>query len=110
MPNGLDVKVNGSATPRKVGEAPPLVPTNGSGVGAGATGGTGDELEGFALANLPFVEDLYFQYLEDPATVDPTWRRTFQGLNGSAGDANGNGAGASALVPPVAFKRSIFGG
>src|SRR3954447_7868457 len=106
MANGLDVNVNGSATTRKPGEAAALVPSNGTAVAAGAAGGADDELTGFALANLPFVEDLYFQFLEDPASVDPTWRRTFQALNGN----NGNDAGASALVPPAAFKRSIFGG
>jgi len=104
MANGLDVNVNGSATSRKPGEAPALVPSNGMAIAAGADGAADDQLTGFALANLPFVEDLYFQFLEDPASVDPTWRRTFQALNG------GNGAGASALVPPTAFKRSIFGG
>src|SRR4051794_20248689 len=106
MANGLDVKVNGSVTSRKPGETPALVPSNGTAVAAGAAGGADDELTGFALANLPFVEDLYFQFLEDPASVDPSWRRTFQALNGN----NGNDAGASALVPAAAFKRSIFGG
>ena len=104
MSNGLDAKVNGSGTPRKAGEAPALVPSNGTAVAAGSA--ADDELTGFALANLPFVEELYFQYLEDPASVDPAWRRAFQALNGGGG----NGNGASALVPPTAFKRSIFAG
>jgi 2-oxoglutarate dehydrogenase E1 component len=66
----------------------------------------GDGLGDMAIANLPFVEELYFQFLNDPASVDPTWRRYFQGLNGAAG----NGAGAGALVPPATFRRSIFAG
>jgi 2-oxoglutarate dehydrogenase E1 component len=114
MPNGLDAKVNGSGSPRKPGEAGPVAGSNGAGVNGGATaparmGADADgPLSGLAIANLPFVEDLYFQFLNDPASVDPAWRRTFEGLNGAS--VSGNGAAASALVPPVAFRRSIFAG
>jgi len=116
MPNGLDAKVNGSGAPRKAGEAPALGSSNGAAAAARAGGdgqgqgqGQGDDaLAELAVANLPFVEDLYFQYLENPASVEPTWRRTFEGLNGQGGTGNGNGATASALVPPTAFRRSIF--
>ena len=105
MPNGLDAKVNGSGTPRKAGEAPVLGSSNGAAATAAHAGGDGDAgLTGLAVANLPFVEELYFQFLNDPASVDPSWRRTFQGLNGNGG----NGNGALAQVPPTAFKRSIF--
>jgi len=108
MPNGLDAKVNGSGTARKPGEAPAAGPLNGGGNGGSAGHGPAEPeavLSGLALANLPFVEELYFQFLNDPASVDPSWRRYFQSLNGS-----GNGNGASALVPPAAFRRSIFAG
>ena len=64
MSNGLDAKVNGSGASRKAGETPALVPSNGTAVAAGSAGGDDDELTGFAIANLPFVEDLYFQFLE----------------------------------------------
>ena len=106
MPNGLDTKVNGSGSPRKAGDTSAHLPANGTAVAADVDGD--GALSELAIANLPFVEELYFQYLSDPASVDPTWRRYFQGLNGNG--ANGNGASASALVPPVAFKRSIFAG
>src|SRR5262245_16001005 len=100
MPNGLDAKVNGSGTPRKHSDAPA------SGAGTGDGGGGADALSGLAVANLPFVEELYFRFLQDAASVEPSWRRYFQGLNGNG--ASGNGAGVSALVPPTAFRRSIF--
>ena len=81
MANGLDAKVNGSGAPRKA-------PSNGTaGSPAGTVGAQGDDdgaLDGMALANLSFVEDLYFQFLSDPNSVDPTWRRTFQGQIGRA--------------------------
>ncbi|MDB4981532.1 MAG: sucA, partial [Myxococcales bacterium] len=58
---------------------------------------------GFALANLAFAEELYFQFLRDPASVDPAWRAYFQTL-----DAADRDKGAAALIPPAAFARSIF--
>src|SRR5438552_343520 len=117
MPNGLDAKVNGSGAPRKPGEAAAASSTGGGNGGAPA-GRAGAELDaalsGLAVANLPFVEELYFQFLNEPASVAPAWRRTFEGLGG--GDANGNGNGSgngtilsvAALTPPAAFRRSIF--
>src|SRR3954463_10262961 len=30
-------------------------------------------------ANAPYVEELYEQYLADPASVDATWRKVFDG-------------------------------
>src|SRR4029077_14247135 len=98
MPNGLDTKVNGSGAARKAGEPPVLSSPSGDVALAAHAGGDGDGgLSGLAAANLPFVEELYFQFLNDPGSVDPSWRRYFQGLNGS----NGNGAGALAQVPPT---------
>jgi 2-oxoglutarate dehydrogenase E1 component len=109
MPNGLDAKVtkvNGSAGSHTPGEPPAFAGSNGAAhAGAALADGDGD-LGGLAIANLPFVEELYFQFLNDPASVDPTWRRYFQGLSGSVGI----GASASAQVPPATFRRSIFAG
>src|SRR5262245_10676487 len=103
MPNGLDAKVNGSGASRKPGDLASL-PSNGDSA-AHASGADADAaLSEMAVANLGFAEDLYFQFLNDPASVEPSWRRIFEKLNGS----NGNGMGASALVPPAAFSRSIF--
>ena len=77
---------------------------NGGGNGGAAehaAAGPDAALSGLALANLPFVEELYFQFLSDPASVDPTWRRYFQSLNGNgAGNGDGRvGAGAARGVP-----------
>ena len=33
-----------------------------------------------SFSNLPFVEKLYFDYLQDPESVDATWREYFQDL------------------------------
>jgi 2-oxoglutarate dehydrogenase E1 component len=63
------------------------------------------EIERLAVANLAFAEELYFQYLRDPASVEPAWRRYFDRAYGES--RNGS---AAALVPPVAFRRSIFRG
>jgi 2-oxoglutarate dehydrogenase E1 component len=104
MPNGLDAKVNGSAVSRQPGEAPLVAPANGTAHAGAAHADDDGGLGGLAIANLPFVEELYFQFLNDPASVDPTWRRYFQGFNGA------NGASAAALVPPATFRRSIFAG
>src|SRR3982751_2066132 len=106
MSNGLDTKVNGSGAARKAGDPSMFGSSNGDAASTAHVGGDSDGgLAGLAAANLPFVEELYFQFLNDPASVDPTWRRYFQGLNGG-----GNGGGASAQVPPTAFRRSIFAG
>ncbi|HEY6477469.1 MAG TPA: hypothetical protein VI456_12885, partial [Polyangia bacterium] len=66
------------------------------------------EMDALAIANLPFAEELYFQFLRDPANVDPEWRALFAALDGPNAAAARNGAGTSALVPPVAFQRSIY--
>ena len=44
-----------------------------------------DQLATTALygANAGFIEDLYEQFLKDPAGVDPTWAAYFKGLRGS---------------------------
>jgi 2-oxoglutarate dehydrogenase E1 component len=78
----------------------------------------GGALADLAVSNLDFAEELYFQFLRDPGSVDPAWRRVFEQLDGApggdgAGNGNGNGsgngtAGALATAPPAAFTRSIF--
>ena len=39
--------------------------------------------------NAKFVEDLFQQYLNDPASVDPNWRVFFRGLDENAKSASG---------------------
>ncbi len=56
----------------------------------------------FSSHNLAFVEGLYFEYLQNPGSVDPAWKKVFDGF-----ERNGAGAGAAAL-PPVTFERSIY--
>ena len=57
-------------------------------------------------ANAQFVESLYAQYLEDPASVDPSWARYFAGLEGPRGPSTAAPAWAqrakSAGVPLAA--------
>ena len=45
-----------------------------------------DQLATTALSggNAGFIEDLYEQFLKDPAGVDPTWAAYFKGLRGGA--------------------------
>src|SRR3954470_5383413 len=39
-------------------------------------------------ANAPYVEELYERYLADPASVDPTWRATFDAWQKGGGGAD----------------------
>jgi 2-oxoglutarate dehydrogenase E1 component len=127
MPNMFEAQPG--ATDRSSAHA---VPANGSANGtAHAPAGLSPaqaELENLAPSNLAFAEDLYFQFVRDPGSVDPAWRRYFEHLDAEAGRRTGNGAvpaaangattgngngtvvEAAALLPPVAFRRSIFGG
>jgi 2-oxoglutarate dehydrogenase E1 component len=93
MSNVSEAKVNGSSVNHLSADALNGVEPN--------------EIEKLAVANLAFAEELYFQYLRDPASVDPAWRRYFDSAYGGGRPGNG---GAAALVPPVAFRRSIFRG
>src|SRR5437667_9028723 len=52
--------------------------------------------------NLPFVEGLYTDFLKDPASVDPEWRRYFETL------ANGDGALKEARLQPRFKPWTIF--
>lgn len=85
-----------------------------------------------ASHNLPFLEALYADYLADPGSVDPAWRRYFDSLRDSVtlrGDrrlgpsfrprsifnpAGGNGAaaalsnGVAALAPPKAAAAELL--
>ena len=72
--------------------------TNGSGNGHAAAARTAVPVN---AENLAFVEDLYYQFRADPASVDPAWRSYFESLDD--GDE-------PAIVPPATFKRSIFAG
>ncbi|MGH7307464.1 MAG: 2-oxoglutarate dehydrogenase E1 component [Candidatus Rokuibacteriota bacterium] len=53
-------------------------------------------------ANLRFVEDLYRQFLREPASVAEVWRRYFEGLERE------NGARAGGRPGPSFRPRSIF--
>src|SRR5258708_31432008 len=84
----IEAKVNGT------------VPTRDSASNNGST----SDATAFALSNLAFAEELYFQFLRDPGSVEPAWRAYFQGLEG----ANGTARSPAASIPPAAFSRSIF--
>jgi 2-oxoglutarate dehydrogenase E1 component len=52
--------------------------------------------------NLPFVDEVYAKYLKDPASVDASWRRLFEGNGAAAPEVtiakappNGNGHGGN---------------
>ena len=104
----MDAKVNGTDPSREEGPLPSHAAhadvrgkaANGHGASEG-----GADINGFALANLAFAEELYFQFLRDPGSVEPAWRAYFQGLDG-------NGAASirtpATSIPPAAFSRSIF--
>ena len=51
----------------------------------------------FYGANAPYVEELYEQYLVDPASVPETWRKQFDSLPNVAGN----------VAPDVAIRRSL---
>ncbi|BAM02498.1 2-oxoglutarate dehydrogenase E1 component [Phycisphaera mikurensis] len=55
-----------------------------------------------SAANLAYVEGLYADWLEDPASVDLSWVETFEQWEGVLG---GRGA-----VEPEADRRSLYGG
>jgi 2-oxoglutarate dehydrogenase E1 component len=44
-----------------------------------------------SASNLGFVEDLYFAWLQDPASVDERWRAYFESLPPVADAARGAG-------------------
>jgi 2-oxoglutarate dehydrogenase E1 component len=79
-------------------------------------------------SNIDFIEGLYARWLEDPASVDPSWQQLFASsgavgrpLMGSNGQpaarvngetakrptGDGNGAPALALAPPAATSASV---
>jgi 2-oxoglutarate dehydrogenase E1 component len=51
--------------------------------------------------SLPFVEGLYADYLENPSSVAPDWRRYFEGISG-------NGAARAAQLGPTFRPSSLF--
>ena len=95
MANGLDAKANGKGTSHS-----PAAPA----LGVPEMGHQPADLSGLAVSNFAFAEELYYQYLRDPGSVDAGWRRYFDTLSRE------NGAGAPVAAPPDAFKRSIFAG
>ena len=105
----IDAKVNGTGPARD--DAGALASVSGgreadgaNGTSGGANGATPDAGNGFALANLAFAEELYFQFLRDPGSVEPAWRAYFQRLDG----ADAGARAPAAAIPPQAFGRSIF--
>ncbi len=61
--------------------------------------------EPLAGANLAFVETLYADYLDDPASVDEDWRQYFARLAAEDGDAR---AARTAVEGPAFRPASIF--
>lgn len=56
-------------------------------------------------SNLPLLEELYTQYLEDPTTVDPSWQEVFEGIDG---DGTPTLAAAPAPTTGTAGDLRIF--
>lgn len=54
------------------------------------------------VSNLAFVEGLFAEYLNNPAAVDPEWRRYFDALR------DGSGYSTVAVAAPTFRTRSIF--
>src|SRR5258708_7850104 len=95
----IDAKMNGtglgrdeSALPSELASANGANGThasnggNGSAPAASADGLAVSSLDGgLAISNLAFAEELYFQFLRDPGSVEPAWRAYFQGLEGGNG-------------------------
>ncbi|HEV3030569.1 MAG TPA: 2-oxoglutarate dehydrogenase E1 component [Polyangia bacterium] len=104
----IDANVNGAGPARNDAGGLASVSTGGreaggaNGTSGSANGATPDAGDGFALANLAFAEELYFQFLRDPGSVEPAWRAYFEGLDGAGARA------PAAAIPPQAFARSIF--
>jgi 2-oxoglutarate dehydrogenase E1 component len=94
----IDANANGSGSVRSETAERHDGGNGGNGAASPAAGPVAD----LAIANLGFAEDLYYQFLRDPASVDPAWRAAFDALDG------GHNGAAAALVPPTAFARSIF--
>jgi 2-oxoglutarate dehydrogenase E1 component len=59
--------------------------------------------------SLPFVEALYQDYLRDPESVSPDWRRYFQGLSEGNGFSKGQGF-APSFKPSSLFNPPGAGG
>jgi 2-oxoglutarate dehydrogenase E1 component len=72
-----------------------------------------DQLATTALSggNAGFIEDLYEQFLKDPATVDPAWAAYFRSLGGGSTSEVAHGEVRERLLarqqqPPVAARSS----
>jgi 2-oxoglutarate dehydrogenase E1 component len=61
--------------------------------------------------NADFVEDLYERYLSDPESVDPAWKRYFDGLGGNAdGEVAHSEVRRSIQIAALAASRGLGGG
>jgi 2-oxoglutarate dehydrogenase E1 component len=77
--------------------------TNGSGNGHAVANGSA----AVDAQNLAFVEEIYFQFKRDPASVDPAWRSYFESLDAAGAPDQ---AAATNVTAPTSFTRSIFAG
>jgi 2-oxoglutarate dehydrogenase E1 component len=56
--------------------------------------------------SLPFLEDLYAEYLRDPGSVAPDWRRFFEDASKGNG-RGGNGSAQPAAAPPARMAAPV---
>src|SRR5712692_2247146 len=52
-------------------------------------------------ANIDFIEGLYARFLEDPSSVDPSWRDVFKSYGRDGRPLFSNGKAAAAHLPAV---------
>ena len=54
-------------------------------------------------ANLAFLEELFERYQQDPSSVDPAWRASFEALAAEEGFVapSGGGRAARGVAPPI---------
>jgi 2-oxoglutarate dehydrogenase E1 component len=54
-----------------------------------------------------YIESLYTDYSKDPASVDPEWKKFFEGFDFAVGKSNGNGAATVASKTGIASDTDI---
>lgn len=59
--------------------------------------------------NLPFIEDLYSQYVEDPNSVDPSWKPLFEEYFGQVPNGHATGRVHAGFVPRSLFEPVHLG-
>ena len=89
MANGLDAKANGKGTSHSPAAPALEVPEMGH---------EPADLSGLAVSNFAFAEELYYQYLRDPGSVDAGWRRYFDTLSRENGTGSAPVHGAAGRV------------